>query len=573
MHRREFLRRLSMTSAAWLAGCGQAQEPGSTAGPPIRPDLDVAVIGGGMSGLYAAYRLLFQSDSAMPPGLAAHLPPNRRQLRIGIFERSFRLGGRLHTIPTDEAPHVPCEIGGMRILNSHELVLGLARQLQLPYVPFGSTGSDNLFFVRGLRFRVQDVLQGGPAVPFDVTSEERGKLPFDLIRLAIENYVPQATQLDSTGWDQFKRNAMLGGIPLTDWGWADFLASQLSREAIAFIREGLGYTSLLSNYNAADMIHIIANDFPPSPAYFAIQGGYQRLPEALGSHIQALGGEIFLGRELRSLVHQNSRFRLQFTGGEVAEAKVVILAMPPRALQLLDPESEPIRRASFRTDLGAVSPNRASRLFLAYRQSWWNSLGLKGGASFTDLPMRMCCYMGTDPSGAGLLLASYTDLAAAEYWSRFLDRPPAGGTATPFTTRNVSPELQTPRLMVEEVQRQLSLLHGMNLPDPYWSSYIDWGQDPFGGWHFWNRGFRSYQIQPRIRRPIPGAPLFFCGEAFSFTQGWVQGALENTEDVLREELGLGAPPWIDPADAPGPADPFTPGFAGTRSYYRTFAFG
>jgi hypothetical protein len=104
--------------------------------------------------------------------------------------------------------------------------------------------------------------------------------------------------------------------------------------------------------------------------------------------------------------------------------------------------------------------------------------------------------------------------------------------------------------MVAELQDQLCLLHGLGdvadpaasqIIPPYVAVYQDWTQEPFsGGWHFWKIGVNARQVSQRMRRPVAGAPVHICGEAWSHQQGWVEGALETTDDLLQMEFGLPA---------------------------------
>ncbi|MGZ5932203.1 MAG: NAD(P)-binding protein, partial [Rhizomicrobium sp.] len=63
-------------------------------------DLDVAIVGAGASGSYAAWRLRQE----------------RPDLRVRLFEASERIGGRLHSVSFPQAPHLVAEAGGMRFL-------------------------------------------------------------------------------------------------------------------------------------------------------------------------------------------------------------------------------------------------------------------------------------------------------------------------------------------------------------------------------------------------------------------------------------------------------------------------
>ena len=74
--------------------------------------------------------------------------------------------------------------------------------------------------------------------------------------------------------------------------------------------------------------------------------------------------------------------------------------------------------------------------------------------------------------------------------------------------------------------------------------FRDWSEDPFGAAaHLWRRGIDGTQVMPRIRRPSD-APVYVCGEAFSATQGWVEGALQTAQHVLEDHLGVPRPAWL-----------------------------
>src|SRR5581483_10144268 len=96
------------------------------------------------------------------------------------------------------------------------------------------------------------------------------------------------------------------------------------------------------------------------------------------------------------------------------------------------------------------------------------------------------------------------------YWAQFL------GKGTPFPSRGPVPaDAIAPDQMVLEIHSQLARLHGLLIPEPpHWAAYNDWGLDPFGGaWHFWQVGQKSFEVMPRIRKPIADANLTICGEA------------------------------------------------------------
>src|ERR1700691_5489633 len=103
-------RRNVLTGAAALSTLPLAVRAGANT------DIDVAIVGGGVAGTYAAWRI------------ASEQP----HLRVAIFEMSDRIGGRLRSIAFPEAPHLVGEAGGMRYLQSQKHVFNLIKYLNLP---------------------------------------------------------------------------------------------------------------------------------------------------------------------------------------------------------------------------------------------------------------------------------------------------------------------------------------------------------------------------------------------------------------------------------------------------------
>src|SRR3984885_15286194 len=122
-------------------------------------DLDIAVVGAGVSGAYSAWRLQ-QSLSA--------------EAKIALFEYSNRIGGRLYTVTMPGLPHVKAEVGGMRYIpTQHIMVASLIDHLKLPKkdFPMGApppVGSNcNLFYLRGRHLRLHE-LADPSKVPYNL---------------------------------------------------------------------------------------------------------------------------------------------------------------------------------------------------------------------------------------------------------------------------------------------------------------------------------------------------------------------------------------------------------------------
>lgn len=244
------------------------------------------------------------------------------------------------------------------------------------------------------------------------------------------------------------------------------------------------------------------------------------------------------------------------TEGLVVRAKKVILAMPRRSLELI--ESGFFNDPWLKENLPSVLIQSAMKLFLAYERPWWRALGLVAGRSVTDLPVRQIYYFGTEADQEGgepwlnsLLMASYNDIGTMPFWKGLEDGKPYVGykpsCGTGQTANALAPdELSATEQMVRVAHEQVEEVHGLpQIPEPYAAVYHSWDEDPYGGgWHAWKAGFRLDEIMGRMRKPVPEHHIYIVGEAYSFDQGWVEGALATAESTLKEFFRLPQPEWL-----------------------------
>lgn len=533
--------------------------------------LDVAVVGAGVSGAYAAWRLL-----GPEAGQSSMLEELRRRrggpLAVGLFERSERVGGRLFSVTPPGMPHLHAELGGMRYLSNQPVVADLVDHLGLQSGPFPVDEPQNLVYLRQHRLTLRQFAD--PAVvPYDLPPAIRGMTPDDALVSVIERFVPGAATMEHQSWDEIKPTASVEGRHLYDVGFWNLLLDAVGQEGWTFLRDGFGYGSVVSNVNSIEAMEASVADFvgSPAPQYLLLRDGYQTMPEELVRRFVAEGGTVRLHHQVRRIDRE------AVDGQEVlalalsvwpegrplkVRAHHVVLAMPQRAIELLDPDSFLFASDRFLSDLGSIIPRPASKLFVGYDWPWWEDLSLRAGRSVTDLPLRQVYYWGVegdqpgaDPSNRNaLLLASYNDLSDVEFWNELQTRP--NRLAPVAVTRPPRPmDAAAPGTLVDETQRQLRELHGraVRIPDPTAAYFQDWVQDPYGAaYHFWRVGAKSWEIMPRMRHPLPDANLYVCGSAWSTGQGWVYGALTQAELMLEEHFGLSRPKWLSPDAYLGP---------------------
>jgi monoamine oxidase len=526
--------------------------------------IDVAVIGAGVSGAYAAWRLL-----GPEAGHSRMLEELRRRrggpLVVGLFEGSERVGGRLLSVTPPGMPHLHAELGGMRYVTSQPIVPQLVDHLRLRSGPFPVDEPQNLVYLRQHRFTLSQFAD--PAVvPYDLPAAIRGMTPDNALSSVIERYVPDAATMDHQSWDKIKPTAKAGGRFLYNIGFWNLLLDAIGQEGWTFLHDGLGYGSVVDSVNTIEAMESNEADFvgSPPPQYLLLRDGYQRLPEELVQQFAATGGTVYLHHQVhridREIIDGEEVVALALTvwpeGRPLTiRARHVVLAMPQRSIELLDPASFPFASDQFLSDLGSIIPRPASKLFLGYDRPWWEDLGLSAGRSVTDMPLRQVYYWGVEGSQPGanpanhnaLLLASYNDLDDVEFWNELLTRP---NRLSPVAVARRPRPIDTAAsgVLVDEAQRELRELHAdARIPEPTSAYFTNWVQDPYGAaYHFWQVGAKSWEVMPRMRKPFRDANLYVCGSAWSTGQGWVYGALTQAELMLEEHFGLSRPKWLPP---------------------------
>jgi len=543
--RREALYWAGGAAVAAAAGTGLFRIVTAVAAAPPDAEVDVAVVGGGPSGLYAAYRLLTGTPGHGSPVAAGSGRGGRPS--VAVFEAADRLGGRIWSVVPPGAPHLIAEFGGMRFLQTQEIVPRLVKALRLPYVPFSQGDGENFVYLRGVRFRVRQYAD--PAVvPYVLPATEAGRTPGELLISAINKYVPHAATLTDAEWEKTKKTARSGGQLLADQGFWDLCQQALGAEGFDLTADGIGYPSLFENWNAVELMQGLAGDFAPGAAYFTISGGYQRLPLTLGAVALHAGAAIHLQHSVVQIQPSSGgRVSLTVQGPGGASSRVsarhVILAIPADPLTRLAERSPLLQDGRLAAAMATVGTAPASKMFLAFDSPWWDKLGIKGGFSITDLPIKRCWYFGTegrqpgaDPANTNSLLMCYNDLTPAGYWSGY--EPAAAFNGPPAPRRSPGP-------MVSSAVEQLSELHGITVPDPYWSGFINWQNLPYGNaFHEWQVHARSWEIIPYLREPFDDVGLSICGDCWSPAQNWIESALTSTEGLLQSTFQYRPPPWL-----------------------------
>ena len=135
--------------------------------------IDVAIVGGGVSGVYTGWRLL---TSDLSKSELSQFADESGKLNVQVFELSDRIGGRLISLDPPEMNGIKAEFGGMRYLTNQPLVSGLIDKLGLANKAFPVSGDENIYYLRGKHLRHRD-FKNPKDVPYRLSWQEQGKTP------------------------------------------------------------------------------------------------------------------------------------------------------------------------------------------------------------------------------------------------------------------------------------------------------------------------------------------------------------------------------------------------------------
>jgi hypothetical protein len=379
------------------------------------------------------------------------------------------------------------------------------------------------------------------------------------------------------------------GTLVYEMGYWNLLYDQLGDEGFDYSADGTGYTSNVINWNSADAMQA-NNDYGSGSPYMRLDGGYSLLFETLANQITSLaanypGSGIIYNQRLVSLSESPNdntttcnfiRQAGRETSYATAEADVLFLAMPRRALEMVaqgSPQTYMLNNPQVKYCLQSSIDQPAIKAVLVFDQAWWTSAPYPpqlvspdpnnplpaaqqvGGATITDLPLRMIYYFANNiPGGPGasggpyVLLASYDDMNYSDFWRQLEvagDAPPRDLQSLTGGPTAMSPGSAFTGLLL----KQLADVHGMaegDIPAPIAVYFQDWGQDPFGGgYHGWAPHYNICEMMDCVRapyqkilQPSQGYQTYIIGSCYSFDQAWVEGALCTAESVLHDFVGL-----------------------------------
>ncbi|HEY9878319.1 MAG TPA: FAD-dependent oxidoreductase [Leptolyngbyaceae cyanobacterium] len=489
--RRRFLRTASLAGGSAIAARTLAQ-PGVAWGNQAPR---IAIVGGGIAGLTAAYQL------------------KQAGLQATVYEARTRLGGRMQSVTGAVGPGLVSEVGGQLINTDHVDMLALVEDFGLTLFNRAedaaqSAAPETAFYFEG-RFRSESEV-----------AEKLRPLAKQIVADAIRlngNYDQVAPEFDRLSVTQYLDSH------------ADKISAPFVRRLIEeTIRTEYGVEPSQSSalqllFNLPVVKGNEVKVLGASDEVYVVKEGVSKIIDGLAT---ALAGQVQTGMRLTRLESKGQGYRLTF-GNTLVEADYVILAIPLMVLRQVDLRVNlPVKLKKF---IQEVNLGANEKLLAGFNQKVWRQSN-----SFVG--------------------EVWTDLGFSEAWEGSQAQPERKeGELTFYFGGNPVKSLQTGSASTQGkrwVQQFNAVVPGAQAACNNQFLRTAWTQDPLtqGGYTNFKPGqlteFSSYfyieSSSPQGRQDVAVGNLIFAGEHFSDAfYGFMNGAAETgrlaAEVILRNQ--------------------------------------
>ena len=485
--RRHFLRASGhAATAAALAGC-------ASTGGGVRDEAEVVVVGAGIGGLVAAWRL------------------KQAGVRVTLHEAQQRVGGRIWSSADYFGDGQVVELGAELIDTPHSHMRGLAQEFGLTLDDFSSEAparEAETWYFEGRRYTTEQVAEAFKPVAAAIV---RDMAPF-------ADALPSALQPEP--------GRSLDALSISQW---------LAREGVSGWLKALievAYTTEMGldceEQSALNLLSLIGTEsgefvvFGASDERFHVRGGndliVRRLAERLVTNLETESRLVRIARD------GDGRYRLSFSRDGVTRettASHVVLALPISMLRQVDVQlplppakAEAIRQLRYGSN---------AKLMIGFSERLWRTRHDSAAASFSDLPYQTSWETTRLQPGTGGVLVNFV---GGRHGVAI-----GAGTASEQAAKTVADlERLYPGIAAARTNQKQIRLH--------------WPSNPWVG-----GSYSCYQPGDWTRlRGVIGAPvgrLYFAGEHASFDNwGFMEGGAETgtkAADAILADLGLKTP--------------------------------
>jgi monoamine oxidase len=279
---------------------------------------------------------------------------------------------------------------------------------------------------------------------------------------------------------------------------------ELGVEKTNLLVESFGYTDEFNNVNAKNGLEIFKKSFLPNLKYYVLQNGLEQIVLHLEAFLKEKGVVIQLHEMIDNIEKSKSSIIVHTntfsSKNKTYHANKLILAMPRGSLVKI-----PFLHSICHL-LNSVEDSSLLRIYAVFPK------GKNGKVWFHDIPktttnlsIQQFIPISTD---SGLVMISYSDTTNANQWQQD----------------------KINDVFKKKIIKNIKLLFpNKKIPEPTFLSSSFYAEAT----HLWKVNCDGETLQSRLLQPFSDMHLYICGESYSSNQGWIEGALEMSNAVIK----------------------------------------
>ncbi len=505
--RREMLKVVLQTGALLPFSGLLLKEAGAAGGAghlKARPTAEpIVIVGGGIGGLVAAYRLQ----------QAGH--------KIVIYEGSARLGGRVFTKDRFNAEGMYCELGGELIDTTHKDVLALCQELAVPVEdvrPFDAGVEQDIFHFAGIAYTQKQMIPAFMPLARHIVRDMKAVFPDGKVRMPTydnNGINPEVVQK----FDHISLHEYLYSKTDVDRWVLDAVEVLYVCEYGMDSREqsALNLLVLIEPEQPADKFNLLGK----SDECLRVRGGNSRLTEALVKRVRSRAPEIHLRHRLVRLEDRAGKVVLTFEADgqkKVVRAACVISAIPLTTLRKVEGVAE-LALSTLKTKcIFELGYGVNTKFMVGFSERYWRKAG------------------NVTPASRGNIV---TDAIDQSFWETSKGQRGGAGILTNYLGGSRTRDMRTSSDRVVSVLTELERIYpGLKARHDGNVALFQWGS--------YELNFGSY-VSPKVGQytslwgsasiPELDGRLFFAGEHTSVEgAGFINGAVQSGNQVVAQIL-------------------------------------
>lgn len=329
----------------------------------------------------------------------------------------------------------------------------------------------------------KNIIKIGSTIMFYPSSEYNKKYihqsPFTYIRIVIE------------------KSKKISKEKLQKYTFIEYAKTILPKEDIQFILDSFGYYAQLIKMNAYDAIKLFNDGMNPGLEFYSLNSGMSSIIYKLYEKINKKS-KIIMNSNVENIEYNknDNLFRI-YVKNKVYRSKFCIAAIPkPDLLKFsILHKYTPL--------LQSINTKTLCRIYSIFSKEdiWFKNIN----KTTTNNNSR---YIIPIDKENGLIMISYSDSKFADYWQKLYEK----------NEKNV----------IKNLKNNIYKTFSIKINDPIYTKLCYWEV----GTAFWKKNKDSSIISKKIIQLDENIPFFICGENYSETQGWVEGALETSNYIV-----------------------------------------